>query len=113
MTGDPREPSQPYARIAPVPIGPDWLPDPVAASPTRGVPWQGSIRPWWRLEPGERGDDGRMTRRSIIHGGTCARWRSGRHPPNWSFHPRDEVQRLLTRPDEVMPCPVCRPWIGL
>lgn len=90
----------------------DWLPDPPGAMSTHGVPRIDTV-PWWRLQPGERDQDGRMVRRSVVHGGTCIDWPAGRHPRGWSFHTRPEVRRLLARPDEVVPCPKCRPWIGL
>jgi hypothetical protein len=89
-----------------------WEPDPPTARPTHGAPAL-DIVPWWRLEPSVRGEDGTMVRRSVIHGGTCIDWPAGRHPRGWTFHTRPEVRRLLSRPDEVIPCPKCRPWIGL
>jgi hypothetical protein len=89
-----------------------WEPDPPTVRAGHGPPRLDDL-PWWRLQPGERGEDGTMTRRSVIHGGTCIDWPAGRHPAGWSFHPRPEVRRLLSRPDEVTPCPKCRPWIGL
>jgi Family of unknown function (DUF6233) len=90
----------------------DWLPDPPTVSPTHGVPARDD-QPWWRLQPGRRGQDGQMLQPSVVHGGTCADWPAGRHPPGWTFHTRAEVKRLLDRPDEVVPCEKCRPRVGL
>lgn len=79
------------------------VPDPPTARPTFGAP-RDDTRPWWRLQPG---------RPATLHGGTCIDWPAGRHPEGWTFHTRPEVKRLLARPDEVIPCPKCRPWVSL
>jgi len=90
----------------------DWVPDPVGANGSMGAP-VGDERIWWRLQPGVRGADGTMERRSVMHGGTCADYSAGRHPEGWSFHTRPQVRTFLSRPDEVIPCPKCsRGWIS-
>lgn len=110
-----RDPRRAHAPSRPGRQYPDmtgWPEDPPTAMPTHGVP-RDDERPWWRLQPGERGEDGTMAQKSVIHGGTCIDWPPGRHPEGWLFVTRPEVKRLLTRPDEVVACPKCRPWIGL
>lgn len=109
---DPSDPRPARRHPRPVVDRTGWLPDPPGAMSTHGVPRIDTV-PWWRLQPGERDQDGRMARPSVIHGGTCVDWPVGRHPRGWSFHTRPEVRRLLARPDEVQACPKCRPWIGL
>lgn len=91
----------------------DWVPDPVGANGSMGPP-TGDERIWWRLQPGVRGQDGRMAPRSITHGGTCVDYPAGQHPPDWSFHTRSQVREFLSRPDEVIPCPKCSiGWISM
>ena len=108
--GDPRPARGRYERRPHQPE-PDWVEDDPTARPSFGVP-KSDTRPWWRLQPGMVAD-GKFVRRSTIHGGTCRDWPAGRHPPNWMHLTRPEVRRLITRPDEVQYCPVCRPWIGV
>lgn len=90
----------------------DWEPDPPVVRASHGAP-KSDDQPWWRLQPGERDADGHFVRPSVIHGGTCIDWPAGRHPRGWTHHTRSEIRRLLSRPDEVQPCPRCRPWITL
>jgi hypothetical protein len=90
----------------------DWPQDPPDVRSNHPAPRDDEGR-WWRLQPGVRAEDGTMARKSVIHGATCIDWPPGRHPPGWTFHSRPEARRLLERPDEVIPCPQCRPWIGL
>lgn len=107
---DPPRPRSPHQRRPPPPPG--MIPDPPEVSATHGPPATDD-RPWWRLQPGQRAEDGTMARKSVVHGGTCIDWPAGRHPEGWSFHSRAEAKRLLTRPDEVVACPNCMPWIRL
>lgn len=106
--GDPRHARTHHPRQFPA----DWQPDPHDVSATHGVPADDFTR-WWRLQPGKRGQDGRMSPRSVVHGGTCADWPAGRAPQGWVWLTRPEANRLLDRPDEVVPCEKCRPWVGL
>lgn len=89
-----------------------WVEDPPDVRSTHGPPRDDEGR-WWRLQPGKRAEDGTMIRRSTVHGGTCVDWPPGRHPEGWIHLTRPEVRRLLERPDEVTPCPKCRPWTSL
>lgn len=89
----------------------DWVPAPPGFSPTEGVPKTDSTI-WWRLQPGERGPDGKWIRRGIVHGGTCGRWPSGRTPPGWTYHTKPQVKEMLAQPKDFIPCPLCcRGWL--
>jgi hypothetical protein len=77
---DPRKPPRRQEQARSIPPG--WQPYPPGVNPSMGVP-RDDRRLWWRLQPGQRGGGGGWVRRGIVHGGTCARWPTGRAPAGW------------------------------
>lgn len=106
MPHDPSDPRRPDRREQPRRIPAGWQPYPPGVTPSMGVPTNDLVR-WWRLQPGEHGEDGSWVRRGIVHGGTCARWPTGRAPAGWTWHTRPEVVAMLAQDADFIPCPVC------
>jgi hypothetical protein len=98
---------QPQRRYVPA----DWVEDDPGVRSTFGPP-ASDTAPWWRLQPGVKDGD-RFVRPSTLHGATCRAWPPGRHPPDWIHVNRLQARTLLTRPDEVRPCPRCQPTLKL